>query len=671
VIRQAVLALTALLLVPGAGARPTAHATPTRLRILYAADWTGQMQIFAADPAGRAQVRQLTFAPPDGACYSAAACGYTRPQPSPNGRSLVYWSTARPGVAGTLWLARADGSEPRRVAAGFVAAWSRDSRRLAYSAADGIHVLTIGDADRIVDRATTDVLAWSPDGSMLAFGDKRGLILLRRGHERVLEVEPPESLAWAPDGRTIGYTTSTGISIVLVRNGSQRTVHRFAVNPPECWPASGLGPSEIAFSPNARLVAFVDPNGTPGFLDTRTWRARTVRDSGHGISWAPDGRSVVFLQGCQDAAGDTLASGDVQTITPAGHVHTLISAAKPGGGQIVSAGWAAVPAAVRYRASQPVTGVFAGGPVQKLAADGDRVGFASCGRVSVWDETTSATTPVQTTAGCDAPFSREGHVGTLALAADRVLWWSAYTGLGFRWSMYQAILGGTPSEVANGYGNLGSTPSDGSGTAVGAGSLLVMSTWALHVENGASVVDRQAIQRVEPSGCPCTAISAGRGLNTPLDVDQERVVVSGPSGTRILTGDGTILLTLPVSTLAAQLDGSQLVIATGNELRVYDAATGAVRAVWPLTAGPVGHDCDIFTDPTCGYGLPTASVTLEDVSHGIVAYIDAGLVHVLRLGDGADEVVGDGTLARFTDAGLVYADGARIRLTPYGRLPVR
>jgi hypothetical protein len=671
VFRQAVLTLTALLLVPGAGALPTAHGSPTRLRVLYAADWTGQMQIFAADPAGRAPVRQVTFARPDGDCFSAAACGSTRPQPSPNGRWLAYWSTARPGIAATLWLAQADGSGARRLAAGSVAAWSPDSRRLAYSAADGIHVLTIGGADRIIDRATTDALAWSPDGSTLAFGDRRGLILLRRGHERVLEAQPPESLAWAQDGRKIGYTTSTGISIVVVRGGSQRVVYRFDVNPPECWPVSGLGPSEVAFSPNGRLLAFVDENGTPGFLDTRTWRARTVRDSGHGITWAPDGRSVVFVQGCQDAAGESLTSGDVQTITPTGHVHTLVSASKPGGGQIVSANWAAVPANVRYLAPQPVTGVFAGGPVQKLAADGDRVGFASCGRVSVWDEATTTTTAVQTTSSCYAASSREGHVGTLALAGDRVLWWSAYTGLGFRWSMYQATLGTPPSEVANGSGNLGSTPGDGSGTALGAGSLLVMSTWALHLENGSSVVDRQAIQRVDPAGCPCPAISASRGPYTPLDVDRGRIVVSGPNGTRILAGDGTILVTLPVSTLAAQLDGSQLVIATGDELQVYDASTGALRARWPLTAGPVGHDCDIFTDPTCGYGQPTAPLTLEDVSRGIAAYIDAGQVHVLRLGDGTDQVVGYGTVARFTNAGLVYADGARIWLTPYSRLPVQ
>jgi len=33
-------------------------------------------------------------------------------------------------------------------------------------------------------------------------------------------------------------------------------------------------------------------------------------------------------------------------------------------------------------------------------------------------------------------------------------------------------------------------------------------------------------------------------------------------------------------------------------------------------------------------------------------------------------VVGAGTLARFMDAGLVYADGARLHVVPYDRLPL-
>ena len=62
---------------------------------------------------------------------------------------------------------------------------------------------------------------------------------------------------------------------------------------------------------------------------------------------------------------------------------------------------------------------------------------------------------------------------------------------------------------------------------------------------------------------------------------------------------------------------------------------------------------------------------LADAARGLAAYVLEGEVHLLRLADGADRVVGSGTLARFTNAGLALADGARIRLAPLGRLPLR
>jgi hypothetical protein len=64
-------------------------------------------------------------------------------------------------------------------------------------------------------------------------------------------------------------------------------------------------------------------------------------------------------------------------------------------------------------------------------------------------------------------------------------------------------------------------------------------------------------------------------------------------------------------------------------------------------------------------------LTLGGLSHGVAAYATGGQVHLLRLADGAERIVGPGTLPRFLDAGLVYADGARIRVVPFERLPLR
>jgi hypothetical protein len=204
------------------------------------------------------------------------------------------------------------------------------------------------------------------------------------------------------------------------------------------------------------------------------------------------------------------------------------------------------------------------------------------------------------------------------------------------------------------------------GTIVGAGSLLVMSAWKLHFDSGAALVEQQTLERVEPGGCPCPALSSSPGPYTPLDVDVGRIVVSGQNETRIFNADATVV-SLPVSTLAAQLSGSDLVLAVGAELRVYDAITGTLRATWSLPAQPVGHDCDLFGDPSC---FPAARLTLGGVAHGLAAYAFDGNVHLLRLADGADRIVAPGTLPRFFDDGLVYADGARIRLVPYPSLPL-
>jgi hypothetical protein len=103
-----------------------------------------------------------------------------------------------------------------------------------------------------------------------------------------------------------------------------------------------------------------------------------------------------------------------------------------------------------------------------------------------------------------------------------------------------------------------------------------------------------------------------------------------------------------------------------GQLRDYDATTGALTHAWPLPDVPSGGPC---VGP---FPSPCASIQLEldDASRGLATYVLDGQVHVLRLADGADKSVGRGTLARFMDAGLVYADGADLHLVPFAQLPL-
>ncbi len=43
---------------------------------------------------------------------------------------------------------------------------------------------------------------------------------------------------------------------------------------------------------------------------------------------------------------------------------------------------------------------------------------------------------------------------------------------------------------------------------------------------------------------------------------------------------------------------------------------------------------------------------------------------MLRLTDGNDATIATGSYARFMDAGLVNADGARLNLVPFNQLPL-
>jgi hypothetical protein len=268
-------------------------------------------------------------------------------------------------------------------------------------------------------------------------------------------------------------------------------------------------------------------------------------------------------------------------------------------------------------------------------AGGARVAFIACGDVSVWTPATGAVVGVERPPLCDAPFSRH-HVYSLGLAGDRLAWLEKGYGLCLQWDAREATLGSQPLTFGHGSGCLGSPPIDGVGTAVGAGSLLVVSRWTGRNVNGAFAVDEQTIERLDAGGCPCAALSSSPGPYTPLDVDAGRIVVSGENETRILAADGTILLSLTVPTLAARLSGDDLVLVAGGDLRDYDATTGALRSFWPLPPEPPAHDCDLFGDPGCPLQpQPSLRLTLGDVAQGLAVYVVFDQVYVLRLADGA------------------------------------
>lgn len=139
IVAAALLAIGVLGFVPlASGAHPKAKPSASDApRILYSSDSSGIREIYAVDPSGRHPVAQLTFGGPPGGgeALVSLSCGYAEPQPSPDGKRLLYRDVIHMGDgASALWVARADGSAPRLLAvSGAVGTtWSPDLGRIAY-----------------------------------------------------------------------------------------------------------------------------------------------------------------------------------------------------------------------------------------------------------------------------------------------------------------------------------------------------------------------------------------------------------------------------------------------------------------------------------------------------------------------------------------------------------
>ena len=124
-----------------------------------------------------------------------------------------------------------------------------------------------------------------------------------------------------------------------------------------------------------------------------------------------------------------------------------------------------------------------------------------------------------------------------------------------------------------------------------------------------------------------------------LDAAGDKVVQSWQFAPNELTG--------------AALSGAQVVVSSVDELRVYDVATGALRATWRLP-----------TDLT--------TPRLRDANGGLAVYARGPAIHVVRLTDGRDVGVyargqGEQPDAAIEPQGLYYAYNMIGRLKP-GRL---
>jgi Tol biopolymer transport system component len=190
------------------------------------------------------------------------------PAISRDGRQVVFtWSDQKTGE--DIYVAGADGGAPKRLTNGHAGdrfpAWSNDGTQIAFIRAETLLVM-------------------SPSG----------------GGERALGRAHPSGLSWSPDDKTVLVSDWTRSPQVLalfavdLASGSRRQI---------TFPPAGIiadGDRVGALSPDGRRLAFIRCSlGNCDLYASDYGRAevqRLTRDecSFAGLSWMPDGRSIVY-----------------------------------------------------------------------------------------------------------------------------------------------------------------------------------------------------------------------------------------------------------------------------------------------------------------------------------------------------------------------------------------
>jgi dipeptidyl aminopeptidase/acylaminoacyl peptidase len=270
----------------------------------------------------------------------------TSPSFSPDGRLIAYWLRSAIGAPSSLWVMNADGSDAHDVTGALdlsgseniQAAWSPDSRHLAFSAGDyysssRLYVAEAagGGAREIGNDGLSRVdPSWSPDGRLIAFrGGTNGVLpdafpadeaigvyviapdgsgQLKIGHlpraggapnqfGGPLSGSPP---SWSPDGRWLAYAYGPAAQHDIATSAVDGSEERQIVTTAD----DDMLP---VFSPDGTRIAFVrtvaqadDPAGldsawtVPAFGGTPL----AIDPAGPGIDfqplvWSPDGRQLL------------------------------------------------------------------------------------------------------------------------------------------------------------------------------------------------------------------------------------------------------------------------------------------------------------------------------------------------------------------------------------------
>ena len=150
-----------------------------------------------------------------------------------------------------------------------------------------------------VPRIEDSALAWSPDGTQLAFTDREGdnnifcILKIDSDNSSATYLQEPRgihTIRWSPDGKLIATTTHDSRTLQVWDAGQGIKL--------STYDNTGFGAYSVAWSPDSRSIAFARDIGTIFVLEVMTGREICRYHQNHtelvqDIAWSPDGTYIV------------------------------------------------------------------------------------------------------------------------------------------------------------------------------------------------------------------------------------------------------------------------------------------------------------------------------------------------------------------------------------------
>jgi Tol biopolymer transport system component len=305
--------------VPAGPPEPVITPSPFVAHIAIAADGT---RIAYSSILRSRNIQRLRLDPKTGAPHgeptwvTTGSRLWANPDPSPDGRWVVFYSSVQP--EGDLYMTRADGTGLRQLTTGAesidrMPRWSPDGQWIAFHSIRGknqyLWRIRPDGSDRQQLSPLADAIfpAWSPDGSRIAvlmgagIGHPENNVYVvdsgRPWNEQTPEVisppaDSPEEFvvnAWSPDGSQLAGQAGLGARGIMTYSLRSRTFERF----------TDFGGYPV-WLPDSRHVMFVAGGRSFHVVDTRTREVRKVFSVERDIIGPPqltrDGREAYFTR---------------------------------------------------------------------------------------------------------------------------------------------------------------------------------------------------------------------------------------------------------------------------------------------------------------------------------------------------------------------------------------